>query len=223
MSCCSHWRIWLPAIVASMCFATRALPTTTTTERPEARSISLPPVHGMRTKPRLRRFELRADNSSVRFHVREGHQQAIVECGQLRGDLQLGPKPDEGSLTLRLDLSSLRSLPRADSETSIPAVLEALGKVEFVYHGKMVAVASSDLPGITQTSWLGRIQFDSRVIAQPIQLWRCELPGRAMRLQGQGVLATDALGAQTRATFGLLDAHDTITLGLDLAWKPVRD
>jgi hypothetical protein len=217
------WRLWLPAIVASLCFATRALPKATTEKAPESRSISLPQLYGMQSKPRLQRFQLRPEDSSVRFHVTGRRHQTVTDCRQMSGELQLGPKPDEGTLTLRLDLASLQSLAGEAPGIRIPDVLGVLGNVELVYHGKMVAATSSDLPGITQTTWLGRIHFGSKVLAQPMQLWRCALPGHALRLQGHGLAATGSLGLPSRATMGFLTEHYTITLGLDLAWRPVRD
>src|SRR5690606_9846629 len=145
------WRIWLPAIVASLCFATRALPTATQKPLPESRSIRLPQVYGMQLKPRKQRYELRSADSSARFYVTGGSHEAVTECRQLRGELLLGPKPDEGTLTLRLDLASLHHLSGEDQAISIPDVLGVLGNVELIYHGKMVAIASSDLPVVAQT------------------------------------------------------------------------
>lgn len=218
-----EFRIWLPAVAAIACFATRALPKNSAAPPVESRSVSLPQLHGMPMRARLRRFELREDDSSVRFHVTGIHQQVLVACQRMSGELLLGPKPDEGTLTLKLDLATLRSLSKDPSGISIPDVLGVFGNQEVVYHGKMVSVASSDLPGMVQTTWLGRIHFGSRVLAQPMQLWRCALPGQAIRLQGHGLAATNSLGLPYRSTLGVLDEHYTITLGLDLAWRPVRD
>ena len=94
------YRIWLPAGVAVACFATRALPKAMATDRPESHSISLPQLYGMPLRARLQRFELRADKSSVRFHVVGRHQEVLATCGRLSGELLLGPNPDDGSLTL---------------------------------------------------------------------------------------------------------------------------
>jgi hypothetical protein len=217
------WRVWLPALVAIACFSTRALPKTAATNNEKTRSITLPQLYGMPLKNRLRRFRLDAEESSARFDIKGRQQHMVAQCQQLDGELLLGPKPDQGTLTLRLDLSSMRSLSKDNSDFSIPDVLGVLGNLEVVYHGKMISVATNDLPGVVQTTWLGRIQLGSRVLAQPMQLWRCALPGQAIRLQGHGIAVANSLGLPSRYTLSLLDEKYAITLGLDLAWKPVRD
>lgn len=217
------WRVWLPALVAIACFGTRALPKVAATDQEKSRSITLPQLYGMPLKKRLRRFRLDADKSSARFDVKGRRRHMVAQCPKLEGELLLGPKPEQGTLTLRLDLSSLRSLSKDNADFSIPDVLDVLGNLEVVYHGTMVSAATSDLPGVMQTTWLGRVQFGSRVLAQPMQLWRCALPGQAIRLQGHGIAMANSLGLPNRFTMSLLDEQYAITLGLDLAWKPVRD
>jgi hypothetical protein len=216
-------RVWLPALVALAVFVPRALPAPPPEPSPRARSIRLPQLHGVPVKAERQRFELDPDASSVRVLVRGPRGRLLVQCERIGGELTIGPAPDDGELILRLDLASLRPLPDPAPGPGVRQVTGVLGDVEVGYRGRLVATTTSDLPGVREDRWLGTIHFGNRVLRQPMQLWRSWLPGRPLRLQGHGTVSGAQLGLPSRTWFGLFQQPHDVTLGLDLAWRRVRD
>jgi hypothetical protein len=207
-------RVWLPAVLAAAVFLPRALPVAMPAARPAV--AAMPPA------TTDLRYELDAAASTVRFHAAGPRGELLVACTGLRGALELPATAAGGSLDLHLDLGSLQPIGSDTSGFDLAHVLGVHRGSELSYHAKLVATTTTDLPGVTQRTWLGRLQFGVRSVRQPMQLWQCSLPGQPLRLQGHGTVAGDDYGLPRRHWLGLYTEPAQVTLGLDLVWRRRR-
>lgn len=214
-------RVWAPALLGIAFFAPRALPAPVapTASRPQA--IVLPSLHGAPATGTAQDLELLPERSAVHFLVQGPRGELLVACPACSGSLHLDAKGQQGSLELRLDLTSL---PNATPDTGLDVhhVLGVHRSAEVVYRGTLVATTSSDLPGVQRLTFLGLLYFGDRALQQPMQLWQCSLPGQPLRLQGHGTVLGANYGLPSRRWLGLLDERHDVTLGLDLAWRRAR-
>lgn len=216
-------RIVLPAVVAAACFALRALPRDLGSPPTEAHAVQLPQLHGVVSRAQQVRYELDPDASTVRFLVTDGQRQLLASCSRVEGTLTLGPGAADGALNLHLELASSRRLEQVPATLDVRHVLGVLGDLAIDYRATLHASTAVELRGLHRDLWLGTIHFGPRVVRQPIVLWRDQLPGRPLRTQGHGTVSGEAFGLPDRSWFGLFGEHHEVTLGLDLAWRRVRD
>lgn len=214
-------RVWLPALLAAVVFVPRAAPLAVPTARAAAAGAQLPTIHGLPPATTDQRYELDAAASTVRFHATGPRGELLVACTGLRGNLHLPAGGMGGSLELQLDLGSLQAI-TTDSGFDLAHVLGVHRGSELSYRAGLVATTTTDLPGVSQRTWLGSLRFGVRAMRQPMQLWQCSLPGQPLRLQGHGTVAGDDYGLPRRHLFGLYTEHAEVTLGLDLVWRRRR-
>jgi hypothetical protein len=140
----------------------------------------------------------------------------------VKGTLDLEPD-GTGELELVLDLATLQPLHGAagggDRGIDLAHVLGVYRGSTIVYRARLAATTTSDLPGVSQRTFLGTLRLGSQVLTQPMQLWQCALPGQPLRLQGHGTVAADQYGLPTRRWLALFPEDHAVTLGLDLAWR----
>jgi len=215
-------RIWAPALLGLACFLPRALPREPAAAPERVRSITLPQMHAPPERARERRYELDLDESSVRFLVEGNSGHLLAECRRCDGAMHFGAGVDDGDLELQLDLASLRVIDVSPGGPTVREVLGVLGDVQLELRARRVSVATSDLPGVHQDTWIGTVHLGPRQLLQPMQLWRCGLPGGRMHTQGHGTVAGVGFGLPARSWFGLFEERYTVTLGLDLAWRRAR-
>ncbi|HEB54547.1 MAG TPA: hypothetical protein ENI87_14945 [bacterium] len=223
-----------PLLVGIACFVPHARPKTVAPPPERARSVALPRLHGARPSRRRRDYELDAERSSVRFLVEVGDRRMLARCPRLVGRMTLGAAddPDSGTLELELDLASLELLESVPAGARARDVLGVLGDLPLQLRSRRVAVTRCDLAGVEQDRWLGTAQLGARVLLQPVELWRCELPGRRLRTQGHGTVAALPYGLYQRPWLRpswLLPSwlswgrtRIDVTVGLDLAWRRRR-
>lgn len=211
-------RVWLPLAVAGILFGFRALPTPAPLPLDEVRSFTLPTMHGQPPAKSAQHLELDAERSSVRFLVTGLHEELLVACTSVKGTMDLEPN-GSGELELELDLASLQPLHGVDRGVDVAHVLGVYRGSTIVYRAKLVSIATSDLPGVSQRTWIGTLRFGAQVLQQPMQLWQCALPGQPLRLQGHGTVAAANFGLPTRRWLALFPEEHAVTLGLDLAWR----
>jgi hypothetical protein len=217
--CLRDARVWLPAVIGLALFLSRALPPAADSPLSPATAVALPEPRGARLVG-AHDYELLLARSSVHFLVEGTRGRLLVDCPAFRGHLELDAKAGNGRLDLRLDLSSLRE-PSAEG-LGVHHILGAYRATELAYSGVLVAIATSDLPGVQELTFLGRLHFGDRVVQQPMQLWLCSLPGQPLRLQAHGTVPAAAYDLPKRRWFGLVERND-VTLGLDLAWRRRHD
>lgn len=211
-------RVWLPLAIAGALFGLRCTPTPPPAPLDEVRSVTLPTMYGQPPPRSAQHLELDAERSSVRFLVGGLREELLVACTSVKGSMDLEPN-GTGDLELVLDLASLQPLHGADRGVDVAHVLGVYRGSTIVYRAKLVSVASSDLPGVSQRTWIGTLRFGSQVLQQPMQLWQCALPGQPLRLQGHGTVAATNFGLPTRRWLALFPEDHAVTLGLDLAWR----
>lgn len=215
-------RVWLPLAIAGVCFGLRATPTPPPAPLGEVRAITLPAMHGLPPSTKPQRLELDPERSSVRFLVSGLAQELLVACPGVKGTLDLAPN-GTGELELVLDLATLQTLHGAaggdDRGIDVAHVLGVYRGSTIVYRARLAATTTSDLPGVSQRTFLGTLRLGSQVLTQPMQLWQCSLPGQPLRLQGHGTVAADQYGLPTRRWLALFPEDHAVTLGLDLAWR----
>lgn len=214
-------RVWLPALVGLSCFAPRALPAPAAPPHERPQAVALPPLHGAPAGSGVQSFELLPERSSVHFLVRGPRGELLVNCPGCRGTLQLDAKNNQGSLELRLDLTSLTDT-APGSGIDVHHVLGMHRTSEIVYRGNLVATTRTDLPGVEDLLFVGLLHFGELALQQPMHLWQCSLPGQPVRLQGHGTVAGAAYGLPSRRWLGLVTEHHAVSLGLDLAWRRTR-
>ena len=215
-------RVWLPLAIAGVCFGLRATPIPPPAPLDAVRAITLPELRGLPPSTRPQQLELDPERSSVRFLVAGLPQELLVACPGVKGTLDLAPN-GTGELELVLDLATLQPLHGAagggDRGIDVAHVLGVYRGSTIVYRARLAATTSSDLPGVSQRTFLGTLRLGSQVLAQPMQLWQCSLPGQPLRLQGHGTVAADQYGLPTRRWLALFPEDHAVTLGLDLAWR----
>lgn len=214
-------RIWLPAALAAVAFAMRAQPLPPAAPAMDAQSLALPAVHGAAPPKGAADYELDASDSSVRFLVHGDRGELLVACEGIAGEMHLEAGGHAGTLSLRFDLAALRALtPQGDLD-----VQHVLGvhRCVLVYHARLIADATSDLPGVSRQTWLGTLTFGSTRRRQLIETWYCRLPGRPWRSCGQGTVAAAAFGLPPRHRLGIVAEQNDVTMGLDLAWRRRRE
>lgn len=215
-------RIWSPSLVGALVFALRALPPAPAPPPEPGHAIELPALHGLPAPGDRQRFELDPTASSVRFRVVGRAGELLATCARVAGALELGARDGDGTLELTFDLAGVEPVPGAPHDVDPRELLGVFGGASVRYSAELAAVTRTELTGVSLSTWLGTIHFGGRVQRQPMQLWSCRLPGRPLRLQGHGTVAGDSYGLERR-WFGPLDQRYRITLGLDLAWRRVRD
>ena len=213
--------IWLPALVGAAAFVPRALPVAPRAAAIVPHAVELPALHGAPIAREPQRYELAAEASSVRFRVVGAHDQLLVACTHATGSLTLDPRDGSGTLELTLDLGALTPVADGPRDFDARTVLGVFGGVPLHYRAQLVATASSDLPGVGGTTWLGTLHFGARALHQPMQLWICRLPGRPLRACGHGTMPAAAFGLERR-WFPWFARHRDVTLGLDLCWRRTR-
>lgn len=215
-------RVWLPLAIAGVCFGLRATPIPPPAPLDAVRAITLPELRGLPPSTKPQQLELDPERSSVRFLVAGLPQELLVACPGVKGTLDLAPN-GTGELELVLDLATLQPLHGAagggDRGIDVAHVLGVYRGSTIVYRARLAATTSSDLPGVSQRTFLGTLRLGSQVLAQPMQLWQCSLPGQPLRLQGHGTVAADQYGLPTRRWLALFPEDHAVTLGLDLAWR----
>lgn len=215
-------RVWLPLAIAGVWFGLRATPTPPPTPLGEVRAITLPAMHGLPPASKAQHLDLDPERSSVRFLVTGLAQELLVACPGVKGTLDLEPNGN-GELELVLDLATLQPLHGAasgnDRGIDVAHVLGVYRGSTIVYRARLAATTTSDLPGVSQRTFLGTLRLGAQVLAQPMQLWQCSLPGQPLRLQGHGTVAADQYGLPTRRWLALFPEDHAVTLGLDLAWR----
>lgn len=221
---CRDPRVWLPFAIAALFFGWRertAAPAPPITAR--SRATELPAMHGLAPAAGEQSFELDADKSSIRFLVEGPRGELLARCAGAAGHLRLNAGSHSGELELRFDLASLQTIGGGEGTLDVLHVLGVHRGGEVVYRARLVASTTSDLPGIEERTWLGALQFGSRVQQEPMRLWQCSLPGRPLRLQGHGSVPAADYGLPRRWLLGLFEERHIVTLGLDLAWRRNRD
>ncbi len=209
-------RVFAPVLCGLAVFAPRALPETAPAAPERVRARELPQLPPQKRDTRPRAFQLDADGSSVRFLVEDGRARLVAACPTVTGTLRRDG--DNGELELRIDLASATSL-ASDDGLDLHRVLGVRRADEIVYRAKLVAAATTDLPGVERLLFVGQLTFGDRVMQQPMQLWSCALPGRPLRLQGHGPVATVDFGLPDRRWLGVVPARMQTLLGLDLEWR----
>lgn len=222
MSRASFVRIWSPALVGALAFAARALPPAPPPQPEPGRAIELPALHGLPAPGDRQRFELDPAASSVRFRVVGRDGELLATCARSAGTLELGPRDGDGALELTFDLATVEPVPGAPVDIDPRKLLAVFGGVSVRYRAALAAVTRTELTGVSLSTWLGTMHSGDRVQRQQMQLWWCRLPGRLLRLQGHGTVAGDSYGLERRWPDSLGERM-RITLGLDLAWRRVRD
>lgn len=215
-------RTWLPAAVAALWFAARALPPAPIPAPRPATSVALPPLHGVEPPAGTHRWRLDPADTSVRFLVQGPRGELLARCAAATGELVLTDGGRSGTLALELDLGSLRRLDARGTGLDLAHVLGVHRGGTLSFRGDLTAFTRTDLPGTSRCTWLGTLRFGGRTWRQPLQTWLVLLPGRAPRLQGHGSIAGDACGLPRRSWFGLIPEHHEVTLGLDLGWTRDR-
>lgn len=218
---CRDARIWLPAAIAAAAFAMRARPLPPAPPAADARSLALPAVHGAAPPKSAADYELDASASSVRFLVHGDCGELLVAGDRIAGEMHLEAGGHAGTLSLRFDLATLRALTPQD-DLDVQHVL-GVHRCELVYHARLIADATSDLPGISRQTWLGTLTFGSTRRRQLIETWHCRLPGHPWRSCGQGTVAAAAFGLPPRHRLGIVAEQNDVTMGLDLAWRRRRE
>ena len=211
-------RVWLPALVGIVAFLPRALPPAAAAPLARPTAVALPEVHGLPPATGEQQFELLAERSTVHFLVRGPRGELRTACPAFRGTLQLDGKRHRGSIELQLDLTSLPGN-EGNSSLGLHHVLGVHRTTVITYRGTLVATTRTDLAGVQQRTFLGRLYFGDRAISQAMQLWQCSLPGQPLRLQGHGTVSGAAYGLPARRWLGWFPEEHEVTLGLDLAWR----
>lgn len=211
-------RVFAPLLLGALAFAPRALPQPEAAPPERVRAVELPQLPMQRRDTKARTWRLDAEGSSVRFLAEDGDDRLLVACPTIAGELRRDG--DAGELVLRIELASATPL-HAVGALDLHRVLGVRRADEIVYRGKLVAAAATDLPGVERLLFLGQLAFGDHVMLQPMQLWACALPGRPLRLQGNGPVATSDYGLPTRGWLGVGPDGLRATLGLDLEW--IRD
>jgi hypothetical protein len=211
-------RVWLPAAVAVLCWLPRARPEPPPPPPPRATAVALPPFHGLPPAKQSRRFVLDAARSSARFGVLLPDSLLLVGCPEIAGSLELG-SDGTGSCELTFDLASLEPLGAARAQLDLPELLGVHRSDTVHYRANLAAVTGSDLPGVSQLTWLGTLRLGPLQRAQAMQMWQCALPGQSLRFLGHGDVATRALGPPPPRWFGFEAPARPVLLGLDLAWR----
>lgn len=214
-------RVWGPTLVGVLCFVPRALPTPLPAAPPRAAAIELPAARGLPPGTGTQQFELATEQSAARFLVRGPGGELLATCPGCSGSLQLDAQRGTGSLELRLDLVSLVD-EEPDRGLDLHHVLGALRTTELVYRGELAALTRTSQLGVQCLSFDGLLHVGDRAIRQPMQLWQCQLPGQALRLQGNGTVDAATFGLPERRWLGLWPERHEVTLGLDLAWRRRR-
>ncbi|MEO6594873.1 MAG: hypothetical protein ABIP94_08985, partial [Planctomycetota bacterium] len=192
---------------------------------PRVHSLELPALHGLVLPDAPQSYELDADKCSVRFFVEGPHGAVLAACPGVSGRLSFAandPTGRSGELELHLDLASLQRLGADSAAIDGPSMRGLPRSGELVYRAQLVSSTTSDLPGVTQQSWLGTLRSGTHALRLPMQLWQCLLPGRRLRLQGRTSVDAASLGMPARRWLDFFEGPDTITLGFDLAWKRSR-
>ncbi|MCU0864702.1 MAG: hypothetical protein MUC36_12970 [Planctomycetes bacterium] len=215
-------RVWLPVALAAAMFVPRMTPVPPAVAADAAAGTTLPTIRGLPPATTEQHYELDAAASTVRFHATGPRGELLVACTGLRGELHLPAGGQGGTFELHLDLGSLQTLTADAGSFDLAHVLGVHRGSELSYRADLVATTSTDLPGVTQRTWLGLLRFGVRAVRQPMQLWQCSLPGQPLRLQGHGTVAGDDYGLPRRHLLGVYTEHAAVTLGLDLVWRRRR-
>ncbi|MFN9333011.1 MAG: hypothetical protein ACK6D1_10480 [Planctomycetota bacterium] len=210
-------RVWLPALVGMAAFAPRALPTPEPAPPPRARAVALPTLPPLRRDDKPRSWRLAPDRSTVRFLVEHGAERLLVRCPDATGTWTRDGNGG-GALELRYDLASATLLAGTDG-LDLHRVLGVRRADTVTFRARLVSTATTDLAGVERLLFLGQLTFGNRVLAQPMQLWACALPGRPVRLQGHGPVRTQEYDLPQRWRLGLPGGAMDVTLGLDLEWQ----
>lgn len=210
-------RVWLPALLGAAAFAPRALPTPDPAPPMRARATALPTLPQLRRDDKPRSYTLATAGSTARFLVEHGGERLLVACPELSGTLSRDGTGG-GALELRLELASAAPL-AGTAGIDLHRVLGVRRADAVVFRAKLVSAATTDLAGVERLLFVGQIAFGDRVLAQPMQLWACGLPGRPLRLQGHGPVRVQDYELPQRWRIGLPAGAMQVTLGLDLEWQ----
>jgi hypothetical protein len=210
-------RIWLPALIGAAAFAPRALPSPEPAPPSRARAVDLPTLPPLRRDDKARTWNLAAEGSTVRFLVEHGDERLLVRCPDARGVLTRDGKGG-GSLELRFELASATPI-AGTAGIDLHRVLGVRRADSVVFRARLVSAATTDLAGVERLLFMGQLAFGNRVLAQPMQLWACALPGRPVRLQGHGPVRTQDYELPQRWALFLPASAMQVTLGLDLEWQ----
>jgi hypothetical protein len=210
-------RVWLPALLGAVVFAPRALPTPEPQPPMRARSSTLPNLPPQRRDSKSRSYRLAVAESSVRFLAEDRGDRLLVQCPDVAGAFARDGNGG-GTLELRIDLATAKALAGTDG-IDLHRVLGIRRADAIVYRARLVSSATTDLAGVERLLFVGQIAFGDRVLAQPMLLWACSLPGRPLRLQGHGPVRTKEYELPQRWRLGLGGGALQVTLGLDLEWQ----
>lgn len=209
-------RVFAPVLCGLAVVAPRALPEPAPASPGRVRARELPQLPLQKRDTKARALQLDAEGSSVRFLVDDGRSRLVAACQTMTGSMRRDG--DTGELELRIDLASATSL-ASNAGLDVHRVLGVRHTDEIVYRAKLVAAATSDLPGVERLLFVGQLTIGDRVIQHPMQLWSCALPGRPLRLQGHGFVPTDDWRRPERHWPVVTHARRQMLLGLDLEWR----
>jgi len=219
-------RLWAP-----LALAIAALTAREATRRPPqpapvlGHAVALPLPRGTAAPRAELEYALDLSQSSIHFLLERDGEQRLFTCSVAEGRLVLSPDPTRSRLRLRLALSSLRADPD-QGDAHGDDLWDPLGlqrHADLVYDATLTSAATTPVACLSRLLWQGTLQFGSRVVRQPMELWQTALPGRALRLQGHGTVAGDTYGITPRGLFAFLHDRHAVTLGLDLAWRRAAD
>lgn len=206
-----------PVLVALALWLPRAVPPPPAALPAPARAIELPALTALAPR-RDALHELVAEQSSVRFLVEDGRGRLFASCTTITGRLELTGETT-GTLELAFDLAGIELLEPATSGLSLAAVRSILGGDRVLFRAQLVATEIGAL-GVRRLRFVGPLEFGAVRRLQRMDLFVCQLPGRALRVLGVGTV----LGAD----FGLLASGPfagtapRISLGLDLGFRRRR-
>lgn len=210
-------RVWLPALLGAAAFAPRALPTPEPAPPMRARATALPALPLLRRDDKPRSYTLASGGSTARFLVEHAGERLLVACPEVTGTLTRDGNGG-GALELRLELASAAPLAGTDG-IDLHRVLGVRRADAVVYRARLASAGTTDLAGVERLLFIGQLAFGNRVLAQPMQLWACGLPGRPVRLQGHGPVRVRDYELPQRWRLGLPSGAMQVTLGLDLEWR----
>lgn len=214
-------RAWLPALAGLAMLLPRALPAPPAAPAARPVAVVMPTLHAPAPTTSARRFELVPAQSAARFLVAGPGDDGLVRCDGCTAWLDLGPG-GAGALDLAIELATATTASGAGG-VDLLDVLGAHRAARLRFRGELVAATTTDLPGVRELTFAGRLYFADRVVQQSLRLWLCELPGRGPRLQGHGTVPAAPFDLPVRRWCGIVARHREVTLGLDLAFRRRRD